>query len=524
MTSVCTVEEMREWERITIERGTEVSQLMLRAGMALADVMLTDPRAQSPVVILAGPGNNGGDALICAHRLAESGESVRIVLWRRDETSFPGLPPGVAHIVASEDSLDEILRWCLQSKTIVDGLLGTGASRPPAGVLAELIRTVEQCRTGSHHSYVIAADLPTGIDADSGKVETVAIRADRTVAFGAIKAGTLCFPAAEHAGQTTVARIGLVEDARPAGRLIDNALVTRLLPERSVDSNKGSFGTIVILGGSEQFVGAPVLTAKAAMRVGAGLVRLAVPRSIYSIVATKLDEAVFEPLSDGDGAICQDAVESIERTLTRARAFVIGPGLSQRGEAPKVVLDILERLSALQSKLSIVVDADALNALSQSDYWWKKLPQWCVLTPHPGEMARLAGVGVAAIQNDRVRVTREMAARWQQIVVLKGAHTVVALPDRRWFISTIATPALAVAGSGDVLAGTIGGLVAQDITPWNAAVAGVWLHGMAGKIIEHDIGMAGGTPNDIAMALPQALRHVREAISERSFQARFVDP
>jgi NAD(P)H-hydrate epimerase len=502
---------MRAWEQAAVEQGATVATLMQRAGEAIAAAILTDPRCQDPMIVLAGPGNNGGDALIAAAVLQAQGRQVQVALWRRAPTVAPG-PPDVPTTLVDEVGVTTLRAWLNVAGTVVDGLLGTGNSRPPEGALRDIFSALAQRRSRSSRPTVVAVDLPSGTNADTGAADEQAVAADITYALGCAKGGTLVFPAAELAGELRVLDIGLPSAAAPgSGETIDIDLVAALLPARTLDSNKGSFGRVTVIGGSEQYTGAPALVARAAGRAGAGLVAVAMPRCVHTILAMKLDEAVFAPQPDQDGVLALTAVDGLSTLVRGSQAVALGPGLSQGGAAPQAIRGLLQALQADAGRARLVIDADALNALAQQPDWWRQIPANCVLTPHPGEMGRLCGTDAKAVQANRITVARTAAARWQQCVLLKGAHTIIAQPDGRWWLLPIANAALATAGTGDVLCGTIAGLLGQGMEPWAAAVCGAWIHGSAGLAAAHQFGAAGVLAGDLLPELPRALQRARSS-------------
>lgn len=501
---------MRAWEQAAIDQGLDVASLMERAGAAVAEAILTDPRCPDPVLVLAGPGNNGGDALVAARRLRLHGRAVRVALWRRAPAANPGGPPDTAVTSVDTDGIDEFQSWLGDAGTVVDGLLGTGHSRPAEGSLKAILAALSARRRSAGSARVVAIDLPSGTDADTGAADADAVEADVTVALGCVKAGTLVYPAAGLAGDVRVADIGLPPAAAPrSGETIDRALVGRLLPLRHPDSNKGTFGRVLVIGGSEQYTGAPALVARAAGRVGAGLIEVAMPSAVHVILATKLDEAIFAPQPDQDGALAPAAAAGLAALARGSTAVALGPGLSRAPTVPTVVRSLLGQLQAHQGEAHIVIDADALNALADQEHWWEQIPPGCVLTPHPGEMGRLTGTDAPTVQGNRVAIVRDAAARWQQCVLLKGAHTLIAHPDGRWWLLPVANAALATAGTGDVLCGAIAGLLAQRMEPWAAAICGAWVHADAGRSAVDQYGSAGVLAGDLLPELPGALRRAR---------------
>jgi NAD(P)H-hydrate epimerase len=278
-----------------------------------------------------------------------------------------------------------------------------------------------------------------------------------------------------------------------------------MLPARPVGAHKGTFGTAILVAGSIHYTGAAVLAGQAAVRIGTGLVTLASPRTIHPILASHLVEATYFPLPDQAGALAPEAVQPLGEKFADVDAALIGPGLGQN--SPTVTF-LPQLLRGSDSFPPLVLDADALNILAQQAEWWKLLPPHCILTPHPGEMARLTGRTTPEIQASRLEVAAEMAARWDQIVLLKGAHTIIATSDGRTMVMPFANPALAKAGSGDVLAGAIVGLLAQGLPPFEAAVAGAYLHGLAGELAGESLGATAVIAGDLVGFLPMAIREV----------------
>ncbi|HEX7588197.1 MAG TPA: NAD(P)H-hydrate dehydratase, partial [Anaerolineae bacterium] len=363
----------------------------------------------------------------------------------------------------------------------------------------------------------------------TGALDPDALAADMTVTFAFPKMGMLKFPGAGAVGELVVADIGILEDwaEATAPSLASNPEVAALLPPRALDSNKGTFGKAMVCAGSTNYVGAAFLAGSAATHAGAGLVTLALARAIYPIIASSSHETTFLILPDDLGAPVPDAVRILIERLEDYDALLIGCGF---GRDPKT-LEFVQRLlglgarpkaqigfsSAIESKDKpeklppLVIDADALFALAQAGEWWTRLaPNAAILTPHPGEMASLCHLSTAEVQADRIETARRFAAQWRQVVVLKGAFTVIASPDGRVTLLPFATPALATAGTGDVLAGTIVAMLAQGLAPFDAAVAGAYVHGLAGKIAEREIGKAGVVAGDLLPRLPQAIRRTND--------------
>ncbi len=544
-----TVDQMRRIEAASDAEGHTYAAMMERAGAAVARVIQTrwDIRSQR-ILILVGPGNNGGDGLVAARHLHDTGAKIGVfVLKPRGDEHVAALHKrGVNIMLWSNDSLRE---WLDSSLVIVDALLGTGTARPIAGDLANLLLTAQHVVSARrstvpdliepvnvvgieavgvmtitpeskpdesstpkligairHSPLVVAVDGPTGLNYDTGEIDPLTLAADISVTFAYPKIGHTRFPGAGVCGELIVANIGtdpqLVQGIDR--ELADPAVIRSLLPARPRDAHKGTFGKVLIVSGSTLYTGAPVLAAEAAYRAGAGLVTLATPQSIHSIMASKINEATFLPLPDQDGALNAAAFDQARDVIMGYTTALIGPGLTT-GARP-----FIEQLLAQGAGQSaLVLDADALNILAQIDQWWTRVPSPAILTPHPGEMARLTGLSMKEIEADRERSAIEYAGRWGHVVVLKGAFTVVAAPDGRSILLPFANPALATAGSGDVLAGTIAAMRAQGLPAFEAAVCGAYLHGAAGESARREIGSAGVLAGDLLARLPRALQALR---------------
>ncbi len=539
--------QMRALEQRADASGNSFSMMMERAGRAVADALterlITQGTRHNRVLVLVGPGNNGGDGLVCARVLFDAGAPVSLYVWKRarsesdenwrlcDERRIPTSQ-------AERDPNFILLRELLaHTDVIVDALLGTGVSKPIEGSLRDVLAVVKEhlakptdndllslvptLADRQRRVFIVAVDLPSGLNPDTGALDPAALTADLTVTFGLPKIGQLTPPGAFATGELVVADIGIRAEWLEQISLEAAAAheVAALLPVRSRDSNKGTFGKGMICAGSVDYVGAAYLAGMSAARAGAGLVTLALARAIHPIVAAGANETTFIPLPDEEGALIPDAVPVLLRGLAGYDALLVGPGLGRRSQTIEFVRRLL-RISPTQTLVAgestgpalppLVIDADALYALSQTPNWWGSLiargGPAAILTPHPGEMAGLCGLKISEVQADRVGVARQFATEWRQIVVLKGAYTVVAGPDGRATIIPFATPALATAGTGDVLAGTICALLAQRLEAFDAAVAGAYLHGLAGKKAEEEIGAAGVVAGDLLPRLPAARR------------------
>ncbi len=515
---VVTSDQMRLLERRAIESGVPEDTLMENAGLAVArsiSRILDGPRGKR-VVVLVGPGNNGGDGMVAARYLADWGAVVTLYMttYRRRDDKFADCRDRRVRVVEADEDLEH---WQLGSyvslaDVILDAVLGIGTRPSLDANLRSVIDAISTMKAQDHGPIFVALDIPTGLDADTGGCDEACFPAAVTLTLGAPKLGLLQFPGAAHVGALETLPIGLPEGVEDdlAIDLVDAQLVSNLLPERRLDGHKGSFGGVLVAGGSRRFVGAPILAAAAAYRAGAGMVTLAAPASMRLVAASQLLEQVHLPLPESeDGALDAASAAAAREALDAASAAVVGPGLGA-GDAPAAFIRALlltEPVSGVPTP--VVIDADALNILAGSYGWESKLAAPAVLTPHPGEMARLLGRSVEDIQRDRVATAATAAERWGQVVVLKGAHTVIASPDGRIALSPFANPALSTAGSGDVLAGVIGGLLAQGVAGYDAAIAGVYLHGAAGERWRADNGNAGLLAGDLLPLLPRIAEELR---------------
>lgn len=512
-----TTEQMRALEQGAEAAGVSTATLMENAGLAVAQEvwMLLGSLDQRRILILAGTGNNGGDGLVAARHLYEWGAQVAVYLLgarSEEDANYAALRERDIPLSLPEEdegfaTLDGLLG---SAECVIDALLGTGRARPAEGMLAEVLARLAAARERSMRPKIVAVDLPSGLDADSGAADPLTVRADLTVTLGLPKVGLYCGAGADYAGRIQEVEIGIPTDLTKSLplELLDRAWTKRQLPPRPADANKGTFGRVLAVAGSRQLVGASVLAATAAYRAGAGYVTLATPESVYPIVAGRLAEATFLPLVESGGAVTEAAVETVVERMNDETTLLIGPGLGE-GSAAFVCALLSRPLPAR----GLVVDGDALNALAKQERWWESIQGPLVLTPHPGEMARLTGLSVPEVQANRMALATERAKLWNAVVVLKGAGTVIAAPDGRSWLAPFANPVLATAGSGDVLAGAIAGLIAQGTEPAIAAACGVFLHGMAGDALRKELGPAGALAGDLLTELPRAIKALVEPSS-----------
>ncbi|HEY3343109.1 MAG TPA: NAD(P)H-hydrate dehydratase, partial [Anaerolineae bacterium] len=483
------------------------------------------------VLVLVGSGNNGGDGLVCARALLDAAQqpdgpalTVQVYMLKPRAEDDPAYAPlreqGILIANAADDLRLRVLHQMVtHADVIVDALLGTGVSRPIDGTLREMLDEVRTALKGDARPVVVALDGVTGMNYDTGTLDPSAIQADLTVTFHAPKRGHYCYPAARANGELVVTPIGiehlaLADTGQADGdvRLADDTFLRAHLPRRAPDANKGSYGKVLVIGGCIDYSGAPALAAEAAYRVGAGLVTLAVPRSIQLTTSILCREATFVTLHGTTDSLSPDALGRLEQAvqgLDSRHAIIIGPGMGQDKPVKPFLEGLLDLVHRKAGGARVVLDADALNQLSSMPDWPALLPPHSILTPHPGEMARLTGLSVNEVQANRIGLALESAKRWGHIVLLKGAFSIAAFPDNRALVLPYANSALAVAGTGDVLTGCIAGMLAQGLTSEDAAICGAYLHARAGERWREQHGEAGLLAGDLLSLLPEVLSMLR---------------
>ena len=507
---------MRQIEARSEKAGVSTDALMEQAGLAVAQRVRHHlaPVAGVPVAVLVGPGNNGSDGLVAARHLHNWGAKVVVYLCTDRREPDPKLAivrdQGLPILQTSnDDGLAQLKKTLASAHMVVDSVLGTGRARPIEGTLKAILLEVAEARAGRPDLRVLALDLPTGLDADAGTPDPVCLTADVTVALGHPKVGMFAFPGADRVGALEVVDIGIPPglDDDVGLDLMTPAWASKVLPHRPPDAHKGSFGRTLVVAGSRNYVGAAYLAATAATRVGAGLVTVAIPESLQMAVAGKAAEPTYVPLPESSpGVVSPEAASLIFENLDGYDALLVGCGIGQARGTRGMVERLLYSDTSLPPTL---VDADGLNILSMSDDWRSKFSARAIVTPHPGEMARLTGGSTGAVQGDRIGKATESAAKWNKVTVLKGAHTIVASPGGTAMLSPFANPGLASAGTGDVLAGTVAGLLSQGLTPEDAAALGVYIHGAAGERVREELGDTGMIASDLLAALPLVIKGLR---------------
>lgn len=507
---VVTANEMRQIDEQTIHGiGIPGIVLMENAGGAVAAAIQKHFSECRRVAVVVGKGNNGGDGLVVARKLALAGLSVQVILVS-PSNEFTGdalinlqiaqnLNLPISQVL-SQPELDLLQPQISEYDLIVDAILGTGLRGAVRGFVASVIACINESG-----APIVAIDLPSGLQADTGAIEGVCIEASYTVTIGLPKRGLLIHPGADTTGKLEVADIGfprnVVESLKVRVNLTQSDDASKLIPPRYCHSHKGTYGRVFVAAGSAGMTGAATLTSQAAYRVGAGLVTVGIPKSLNPILEAKLTEVMTLPLSEADAqTLALDAGSKILEFVERTESILaIGPGLSQHPETVALVHNLIR-----ECERPIVIDADALNALAKSTKLLSYLPPQTVLTPHPGEMARLIGGTVFEVEGDRIAIAQQFAREHDVTLVLKGAPTVVASGNGRVWINSTGNSGMATGGMGDVLTGVIAGFMAQQSSSLDAAILGVYLHGLAADIAAETIGVHGLMAGDVLDALPNA--------------------
>ncbi|MDI6794231.1 MAG: NAD(P)H-hydrate dehydratase [bacterium] len=559
-----TASQMQEIDRrATSDFGIPGIVLMENAGLKVVQVLinLIPDLARKKVVVCAGRGNNGGDGFVVARHLSNRGVKVKIILASEkskvtgdaktnlDIVLKTGLPLSE---VTSIDQLPQIQEELLAADVIIDALLGTGIKGPVSGIMGEVINLINNAsQAGSNpisdfgfrisdssfrnpqsairnpQSKVLSIDLPSGLVADTGQVEGPCVKAAATVTFGLPKIGLFLYPGpsrpggADMVGQLYLADIGfppqLLQEDSLKFHLLEKDDISSLMPRRPAWAHKGDCGRVLVIAGSVGMTGAACLSSQAALKIGAGLVTLGMPESLNAICETKLTEVMTRPLAQTEkGTISLSAYPQLEALLTKASSIILGPGLGQHPETTKLVEKIIQEANA-----PIVLDADGLNAISDDPDILLTARSSVIITPHPGEAGRIIKKDIAEINADRPGTAAHLAQKYQVVAVLKGAPTVIASPEGNIYLNSTGNAGLASGGTGDVLTGMIGGLLAQGLSPLDAARTGVYLHGLSADLAVREKSISGLTATDLISYLFQTIKQTdrrnREGVNDNNF-------
>ncbi len=567
MFKIVSVARIREIEALVDEKLMPYADMMERAGKVTAERAhaMIENIENPKVTVLVGGGNNGGDGLVSARYLHEYAE-VRLFLLKartNDDANFVATQElGLFTAYAEHDHDGRVLRNMIASSDLViDALFGIGLNLPLRDSAKKILRNVNQAINSIREAQtesitlsplnrynlpkppkiqVLAVDCPSGIECDTGKTDSNTIIADETITFIALKPGLVTFPGANYTGDLSVSNIGIpgtFEAFRPeTAQIVDAIVVKALLPSRGQNSHKGTFGKTYIVAGSLNYSGAPALSAMAAYRAGTGLVSVATPYPVFGMIAGNILEPTWIALPHNMGVISEKAINVIKENIENYNAILIGPGLGQEDTTGELIKALLtdsrpskkrkQRTIGFQAGIDkanhepddtitlapLIIDADGLNLLVKIENWWELLPESTIITPHPGEMSRLCDSSTKNVQENRWELAQTKAQEWGIHIVLKGAHTIIATPEGEIFILPFKNDALATAGTGDILAGLIAGLVAQGLSARDAMICGGYIHGLAGEIATADHGN-GFTmiASDLLGAIPDAFRQIQNA-------------
>ena len=513
---VVTAKEMRELDRLTIQKyGVPSLTLMERAGGSVARALLErfGKVAKGGVLVVAGRGNNGGDGLVVARHLKKKRIPCEVVLLARKEELSRDAAENLRAYLKVKGKLFEVTHESLATlserlkgkRLLVDAILGTGLREEVRGLLAETITIMN-----TSGLPIVAVDIPSGLDTDMGRPLGTAIKAEMTVTLGFPKVGQVIYPGISYTGELVVAEIGIhpeaVEELRPQTELLGEKDIRWLIPSREPDTHKGTYGHLLVMAGSRGKTGAAIMACRSAMRVGSGLVTLAASRGLNDIFASSLVEVMTEPLKDNS----EEEIEPLgdhdwRRLLDKKSALLFGPGIGVKDSAHSALRWLLTNL-----ELPWVIDADGLSILAGEVERLRFAKTPPVLTPHPGEMARLTGTDTAAVNRDRIGVARSFARDHRCYVVLKGARTVIATFDGRVFINPSGNPGMASGGMGDVLSGMLAGFITQGFEIEDALKLGVYLHGFVADQVAKEKGEIGMIASDVIEGLPTGMKQLAE--------------
>jgi len=510
---VATPAQMRECDCITIDEigipGIVLMETASRAVAAEVERLLGGNLIDKRVTVFCGKGNNGGDGFACARHLLNRGAEVFLILaspvdsLSGDARTNADLLLKVGGEITCIESVDAIPSEALITDIVVDALLGIGFTGEVAGLYGDLIELI-----GKMEAPVVSVDIPSGVSGESGKVGDRAVHADATVTFGMLKPGLVLPPGRDLAGEVITADIGIppiVSNSQAiATFVVESADIRAQLPRLQRDAHKGDAGYVYLLAGSPGLTGAAALAAEAAVRTGAGLVVVGVPRSLNAILETKLTEAMTEPLPETPvGGLSLQAAEQVLARLEWADAIAIGPGLGKDPDTGALLERILPNIQK-----PLLIDADGLNFLAGKPELLRRLPRHTILTPHPGEFARLSGLSIQEIASDRIGVARNFAAQYNVVLHLKGAPSLTALPNGEVYINPTGNPGMATGGSGDVLTGVIVALLAGGVPSTSAAWVGSYIHGLAGDLAVEQTGTLSLAAGDIVKHLYLSLSNL----------------
>lgn len=536
MVKLFSIKEMQALETEANENGLTYEIMMENAGKGIAEEIEVaySHLPNKKVIALVGSGNNGGDALVALYHLViNHWETCAYVVRERaqDDLLITRLLNIGGRVIRIEDDkkYSRLIKLLESNSVLIDGVLGTGIKLPLKEDIAKVLKFVRNYIANNNMKiHVVAVDCPSGVDCETGETADETIPADISVTMAGVKTGLIKFPAAKKTGELRIASIGFIEKMKAYTDnhkiILTKEIINKYLPDRPLDAHKGTFGTVYIVAGSVNYTGAALLAGMAAYRSGAGLVTMAVPAPLHEALSGQIPEATWILLPHEIGVISVDAARIVRQNISRATALLIGPGFgledTTREFLSKLFTDISTDSSGdfgfihgskvnLESRIiqkPVIIDADGLKLIAKIPNWVELLPSPAILTPHPGEMSVLTGLSTDEIQENRLEIAKKYSLKWGHIVVLKGAFTVIAAPDGQIAVVPIASPALARAGTGDVLAGLIVGLRAQGVEAFHSACAGAWIHATAGILAAERMGnTASVIASDVLNAVPQVI-------------------
>ena len=538
MIKLFSVPEMQSLEKEANQKGLSYEMMMENAGRGIAEeIELAYSLLQNKKVFaLVGSGNNGGDALVALSHLAcTNWEASAYIVRERpdDDLLISRLLNNHGHIIYSYSDVElNHLKELIESYSVlIDGIFGTGIKLPLTDDIVRILSVVNTKNMSAKTLHIVAVDCPSGVDCDTGEAAIETIHAEITVTMAGMKTGLIKFPAANLTGEIRIASIGSINDLdlykENKKCILTDEIIKQFLPKRTLDSHKGTFGTALIVAGSVNYTGAAFLAGMAAYKTGAGLVTMAVPAPLHIALSGNFPECTWILLPHEMGVISADAAKVLRNDIRRATALLIGPGFgledttkefirklictnNERKATIGFIHDEIKDEESTTIQIPMVVDADGLKLLSKIDKWYELLPSPSVLTPHPGEMAILTKLSTQEIQGNRIQIAKQYSERWGHVIILKGAYTVIAEPEGQIAVVPVATPALAKAGTGDVLAGLIIGLLAQGVEPYRAACTAAYIHANAGLLAAtRQKNTASVMASDVLNAVPQVISHLQ---------------
>jgi hydroxyethylthiazole kinase-like uncharacterized protein yjeF len=529
--NIVTTAEIRDLEVEARHQGLNEDDLINRAGLLIASYSSKRLESSESVVILVGSGNNGSDGIVAALHLRRLGHEVLIYLCNARLSCDLYLKQARetgANIIDGVLDKERVKLTCYVkfSTLVIDAVIGTGHSRPLSAETRSIFDVVRQQQLINQRLWIIAIDVPSGLNADTGAMDVGSLHADVTITLGYPKRGLFLLPGAELSNQLLLGKIGLERTAlhMKTPTLLTSKWVQKHLPVRSRFATKRSYGRVLVVAGSREYPGAAYLASMGAARTGAGFVTLITSPDVQQVLASKLVEIThLIPPENGKERFGSGTGPWIRQQMKTYDALVIGCGLGRSTEAQTVVRETL--LTAHSESKPTVIDADALNTLALTPEWWKRIPKQVVLTPHSREMSRLLGVSLQHVEESRWEIALEAARRWGVVILLKGPFSVIASPSGELRITPFANPALATAGTGDVLAGVVGSLLARNLSPLDAASIGAAIHGVAGELLQEDFGDQGALATDLLARLPVAIGALETAWPLKELkEASFLHP